>query len=158
MAATMATLPKALLKAQGEMPMLQRNAVNPHFKNRYISLDSLMEQILPVLNTNGIVLVQAPSNIDGEPALKTTLILAATGESLSETMPLCLGKNDPQGQGSAITYARRYSLMSILGLVADVDDDAQGVQTQTSRKPKRGADNNTTYGPGDFTSSGDSPF
>lgn len=84
--------------------------------------------MLPVLSSLGLVLVQSPSSLDGEPALTTRLIHVETGEELSDTMPLMLAKDDPQGQGSAITYARRYALMSTLGLVADEDNDAEGVK------------------------------
>lgn len=118
----------ALLEFQAEGIQLQKNAINPHFKNTYISLDALMGQVLPILNRLGIVLLQQPVSLGPDPALSTVLTLAATNESIESTMPLVLQKNDPQGQGSAITYARRYALMSILGLVADEDTDAQGVK------------------------------
>lgn len=121
----------ALLAVQKEGISLQKNAINPHFKNKYISLDSLMTQVLPVLNAHGIVLLQQPTTVNGEPGLTTSLTLAETGESVVDTMPLILAKDDPQGQGAAITYARRYSLLSILGLVADEDTDGEGV------KPRR---------------------
>lgn len=121
---------EALLAVQKEGISLQKNAINPHFKNKYISLDTLMGQVLPVLNENGIVLLQQPTVVSGEPGLTTSLTLAATGESVVDTMPLILGKDDPQGQGAAITYARRYSLMSILGLVADEDTDGEGVKSR----------------------------
>lgn len=133
---TPGTLWEALLAFQSEGIALQKNAINPHFKNKYISLDELMGQVLPVLNRLGLVLLQQPCSVGGEPSLSTSVTLAATGESIEATMPLILGKNDPQGQGAAITYARRYALMSILGLVADEDTDAQGVKPrEVVRKP-----------------------
>lgn len=107
---------------------LQKNAINPHFKNTYISLDALLEAVLPELKRVGVLLIQTPSAIGSDPALTTRLIHVASGEELVETMPLMLAKDDPQGQGSAITYARRYALMSTLGLVADEDTDAQDVK------------------------------
>lgn len=128
---------EALLTAQGAMPNLQKNSINPHFRNKYISLDSLMENVLPVLNDNELILTQFPSNVGGLPALKTMLIHAPSGESIEDTMMLVLAKDDPQAQGSAITYARRYALMSILGLVADEDDDAEAAV------PKRQTDSKT---------------
>lgn len=124
------TLWDALLEFQTEGIALQKNAINPHFKNKYISLDELLGQVLPVLNRLGIVLLQQPCSVGGDPALSTSITLAATGESIESTMPLVLQKNDPQGQGAAITYARRYALMSILGLVADEDVDGVGVKTR----------------------------
>lgn len=139
----------ALLAAQRDMPELQKNAINPHFRSKYISLDSLMEQVLPVLNRHGLVLLQWPTALDRrttkdgeiqlgtEPALRTKLLHAESGEAFEDVMPLILGKNDPQGQGSAITYARRYALMSILGLVADQDDDANAVAPKQSSGGRR---------------------
>jgi hypothetical protein len=124
-------LAAALLAVQKDAPSLQKNAINPHFRNRYISLDALMEQVLPVLNKHGIALVQAPSiTDDSTPTLRTTLLHAESGEAIEDSMPLYLPKEDPQGQGSAITYARRYSLMAMLGLVADEDDDANGASAR----------------------------
>lgn len=122
----------ALLKAQGDMPGLQKNSINPHFGNKYISLDSLMTQVLPILNKHGLVLVQAPSIAGTEPALTTTIIHATSQENIQSQMLLVLDKDSPQGQGSAITYARRYALMALLGLVADEDDDANAA---TGAKP-----------------------
>src|SRR3954462_8305932 len=104
----------ALLLVQKNIPTLQKDGVNPHFKNTYITLNTLLDSILPLLNENGIVLLQSPSVVDGQPALKTELLHVTTGQTIISEMLLVLGKQDPQGQGSAITYARRYSLMAIL--------------------------------------------
>lgn len=132
------SLYEGLLAVQRSAPALQRDSINPHFRNKYISLDSLMPQILPLLNENGLVLLQFPSYIDspgtGEiiPALTTTIAHAGSKEKVEATMPLILDKQNSQGQGSAITYARRYAVLAILGLVADQDDDGQ----QASEPPK----------------------
>lgn len=140
------TLGEALLAVQSEIPTLQKNAINPHFKNAYISLDELVEQVLPVLNKHGLVLIQEPTSIytaedTPMPGLKTTLLFAGTGEFRESTMPLMLAKDDPQGQGSAITYARRYALMGILSLVADVDDDAQSTRPAPTKASKPAGSN-----------------
>jgi len=76
----------------------------------------------PILAKHGLAVAQFPTTLDGEPAL-ITYLLHASGQVLSDTMKLCAAKNDPQGQGAAITYARRFAYMSVLGLVADADDD-----------------------------------
>jgi hypothetical protein len=116
----------ALLAVQAEAPQLQEDGVNPHFKNRYVPLDSLMKAITPVLTKHGLVWVTLPCRDgQGEPALAYRLIHAETGGEINGTMPLMLKASDPQGQGSAITYARRYSLMAVLGLVANKDDDGR---------------------------------
>lgn len=112
-----------LLKLQGEAIALQKDAINPHFKNTYITLNELMGKILPKLNELGLVLMQTPTTLGGTPAMTTTIADAESGEVISDTMALVLDRPTPQAQGSAITYARRYALMSMLGLVADEDDD-----------------------------------
>lgn len=131
------TLVEALFAVQSNAPKLQKDSINPHFKNKYISLEDLMGQILPLLADNKLLLIQSPTQGDqGEPTLTTTIIHVPTGDVLESTMALVLDRENPQGQGSAITYARRYSLMAILGLVADVDDDGNA-GSKPRRKSKR---------------------
>ncbi len=125
-------LSKALLMFQGEGVHLQLDAINPHYKNRYISLGSLMGDVMPVLNKCGLVLLQMPTEVGGEPALTTRIMEASSGEFVEATMPLSLAKVDPQSQGSAITYARRYALMAFLGLVADEDTDGNAPKSKRS--------------------------
>ena len=117
------TLTQSLLAFQAEGVKLQKNAINPHFKNRYIGLDSLMADVLPVLNKCGLVVLQMPCSVDGVPSLTTRIVHGASGEAVESTMPLMLTKQDPQSMGAALTYARRYALMAVLGLVADEDTD-----------------------------------
>ncbi len=117
---------------QAEAPALQKDKLNPAFKSKYLSLDALMEQVMPLLNKHGLIWLTAPNYIqvnggpetkNVEPNLSYRLIHATSGEETSGTVPLLLSKRDAQGLGSAITYARRYALMAVLGLVADEDDD-----------------------------------
>jgi hypothetical protein len=109
MATSTSTLYAALVAAQKDMPAIKADATNPHFRNQYVSLDHLLAQSLPVLNKHGIALVQLPSHNElGHPTL-TTLLLHESGEQIESSMPLFLPKNDPQGHGSALTYARRYA-------------------------------------------------
>lgn len=135
------TLAEALLAVQREAPTLQKNAINPHFRNKYVSLESLMEQILPILNAHDLVLLQTPTQInygdEGKLGLRTRVIHTPTGDELADVMPLELQKRDPQGQGSAITYGRRYALMALLGLVADEDDDGNAAKRPTDKNLER---------------------
>lgn len=119
----MSEIHKALLDLQKAAPKVQKDAINPHFGNRYVTLQTLLDKILPMLSDRGIVLLQEPHNIYNVASLRTTLFMPETGEQISSEMPLATPADNPQKQGSAITYARRYALMSILGLVADEDDD-----------------------------------
>jgi ERF superfamily. len=111
------------------MPGIQKDSVNPHYKNSYVSLEKLMEVVMPVLHENDCVLMQLPTTVGDLPALRTVILHVPSGDQVEDTMFLMLDKDNPQGQGSAITYARRYSLMSILGLVADEDDDGERAST-----------------------------
>ncbi len=131
----MSNLAAALLAFQANVPSLHADATNGHFNNKYLSLEGLMRAILPALNEQGLVLMQFPSSIAGLPALRTKLLHAASGESEEDKMPLVLAKNDPQAQGSGLTYARRYAAMAMLGLVADEDDDGNGA-TRSVREPQ----------------------
>lgn len=129
----------AFAAAQADMPDLQKNAINPHFGNRYISLESLMPQVLEVLNAHNFVLLQVPDVVPstGQPALRTELIWT-DGSSFGGVTPLVLDKQTPQAHGSAITYMKRYALMSILGLVADKDDDGESAMNREKVKNDRG--------------------
>lgn len=130
----MSGLGKALLVAQDNMPPLKFDATNPHFKSKFVSLPSLLETVRPVLNGAGLVLTQAPCVLpDGQPGLRTRIMHAETGEHIEDTMPLILSKQDAQAQGSAITYARRYALMAMLGLAGDEDDDGNHASAATPR-------------------------
>lgn len=149
-----AKLAGVLLDLQKNAPELQKNAINPHFKNKYVTLDELLGKVLPLLHERGIVLIQAPCETSvGEPGLRTSL-WSEGGCLIDDIMPLTLDKTSPQAQGSAITYARRYALMSILGLVADEDDD--GEKATTSRRVRTTKPKVSSAGtPEDAVSGGD---
>lgn len=124
-------LVEALVKFQGEVGSIQKKSVGVHGA-KYAQLADVMKEVLPALNKNGLAVTQWPTQIEGQPALRT-ILHHSSGESIEDTMPLILPKQDPQGQGSAITYARRYSLASILGLVIDEDDDGQKATDSVSK-------------------------
>ncbi len=117
-------LAAALVAAQAEMPAVEPNAVNPHFKSKFVSLDHLIAKTRPVLNAHGLSIVQSTTHIDGQPALETR-ILHSSGESFWSVMPLLLTKQDMQGLGAAITYARRYAWAAALGIASEEDDDGE---------------------------------
>jgi hypothetical protein len=118
-------LAKALFAIQGELEGVVKDSTNPHFKNKYASLEAVIETIKPVLQAHGLVFMQSPGAVDnGALSMTTTLIHADSGECMHSTMQLPLAKSDPQGAGSAITYACRYSLMALFG-IPPVDDDAE---------------------------------
>jgi hypothetical protein len=121
---------EALAKAQGQMKNASFDAVNPHFKSRYASLSSIIEASRQILSANNIAVVQGTSVADGK-VLVETMLIHSSGEFISETLAMTITKDTPQAVGSAITYARRYGLSSMICLSADEDDDAE------STKPDR---------------------
>ena len=120
---------KALLKTQDDLKVLKKSATNPFYKSNYVPLEEVIKTAQPVLSKHGLGISQFPDNIDGKPALTTVLFHADSGEERRATMALMMVKEDPQAQGSAITYARRYAYMSVLGLVGDADDDGNAATT-----------------------------
>ena len=127
-------LVKALVTFQGKMTAVKKDTTNPFYKSKYATLDTIWETIRKPLSENGLSIAQTMNLIESNSVLETTLY-HTSGEWISGTQLVNPVKNDPQGLGSAITYARRYSLSAILGLVSDDDDDAN-VATKPESKPK----------------------
>lgn len=113
-------LATALSSFQGEMEFVGYDANNPFFKSKYATLTALVTKSKEMLNKHGLSVSQL---LEGECGV-TTLLMHISGQWISSTVTLKPVKQDPQGLGSAITYARRYAYASILGLVSDNDDDA----------------------------------
>lgn len=115
----------ALAKAQGQIRGAVKDDVNPQYKMKYASLASVWDACRKPLTDNGLAVVQTTDiNPQGEVVLMTTL-LHSSGQFLGGAYPLRPIKDDPQGMGSALTYARRYTLASLVG-VAPEDDDGEG--------------------------------
>lgn len=125
-------LATALAKAQGEMKAAIFNRINPHFKNRYADLAAILEAVRGPLSKNGLSITQtiAPYNENG--LYLHTMLRHSSGQWVQSIYPLPVGGR-PQEFGSALTYARRYSLSSIVGIAAEDDDDANAAQ---NGKPK----------------------
>jgi hypothetical protein len=118
------TLAGALAKAQGELENPSFDSQNPHFKNKYASLAAVRDAVFPALAKQGLSIVQLIGHREGGITCDTVL-MHASGQWISETLYMPSSKQDAQGFGSAITYARRYSLMAICGVVGDEDDDGE---------------------------------
>jgi hypothetical protein len=120
----------AFLKAQSEMSNAKKGAVNPFFKSKYADLNSIREAVMPVLNANGISVLQPIVHIDGKNFVKT-MLLHESGEFMESLTEIIYNKqNDAQAQGSGISYARRYSLQSFVCVGADDDDGQKAVQNK----------------------------
>lgn len=125
---------KALVKAQKEFAPALKTNTNPHFRSKYVGLDGCIEAVIDALNKHGIMLMQKNHPNDNGVSVETVFI-HESGESISAgilTVPA--SKQDPQGYGSALTYARRYSLMAACG-IAPEDDDGNAAKAPETRVP-----------------------
>jgi hypothetical protein len=125
----------ALMEFQGMTDGVFRGSNNPHFRSKYANLETVIDTARPALQKAGIAFTQTAGMItDGNMEMTTMLIHAQTGQWIKSTMQIPLGKRDPQGAGSAQTYAQRYSLMAILGL-PPTDDDAEAAIDRDHTRP-----------------------
>lgn len=127
-------LATALSAAQAEFSAVPKESANPFFKSKYADLATVVQVATPVLTKHGLSISQHISNDDGLDTM-TTYLLHTSGEYIAHSMRLHLTKDDAQGQGSAVTYARRYSYMATLGLVADNDDDGNAASAPAKGNP-----------------------
>lgn len=118
----MKELATALAKAQAEIKTALKDSKNPHFKSSYADLTSVWDACRQALTANGLSVIQKTDFSEGEVWLET-ILLHASGEQIAGRYPLRPQQQTPQGFGSALTYARRYSLAAMVGVVADEDDD-----------------------------------
>jgi hypothetical protein len=138
-----ANIAGALVDALSEMTGAAKDSKNPHFKNSYASLESVIDAARPVLAAHGLAFMQGLGEYVNGAMTVSTRIIHKSGEWIESDFQMPVAKADPQGTASASTYARRYALMSILGLPA-VDDDGEAAmprnQPQTGIKtPSPGA-------------------
>ena len=134
----------SLVKFNSEVSKIAKDAKNPFFKSNYVTLDKLIEATRPILQENGLVVMQSPlSKEDGSIGIQT-LLIHESGEFI-ESEPIFMKPakaNDPQQAGSIISYMRRYSYQAILNLNTGEDDDAN---KSTSEEDKKSKLNNKSY-------------
>lgn len=146
----------ALLAAQRDFKPVAKSAVNPHFKSHYASLDSVLAMAVPVLNKHGITVLQTQSD-NG----LCSVLLHDSGQWIhGGTLTYHLDKDNMQGLGSAVTYARRYSLGALLGIATEDDDDGNAASTTTPQQARQPRQTRTQppaqqEEPGDTQASGD---
>lgn len=131
----------ALVAAQAEFPAIAKDADNPFFKSKYADLESVIEVAQPILAKHGLAVSQHPIILDNGSDGLTTVLLHQSGQFLKSVMALKAVTSDPQAQGSAISYARRYALQSVLGLRTSEDDDgnaaSRGDGPQVAKKASK---------------------
>jgi hypothetical protein len=125
------TLVTALARAQGQMRNVAFDRQNPHFKSKYASLAAILDMIRQPLSDNGLALTQTLEPFPEGLRLVTTL--RGYGETIESAHPLPSNVKS-QEFGSALTYARRYSLTAMLNVSADDDDDANIAQSAKSNE------------------------
>ena len=131
-------LATALAKAQAEMPVAPLDATNPFLKNKYASLGAVIQASRPILAKHKLSLVQFPIN-DATSIGVESVLAHESGEFITERILVPLteekGKSKVQSAGSTLTYLRRYSWASILGMYADEDTDGSSPVQAFTHKP-----------------------
>ena len=118
-----------LSEVKKEIGAISKDSTNPFFKSKYFDINSLLKHVEPLLQKNGLLLLQPI--IKGE--VFSEILDVESGESVTSSIPLPQ-MDDPQKLGSAITYYRRYTLQSLLGLQAEDDDANSASQATKSQK------------------------
>ncbi|HXU24387.1 MAG TPA: ERF family protein [Tepidiformaceae bacterium] len=136
---SIAKLATAVTKAVAELKNPSKDSINPYYNSKYADLATVRDAVLPVLARHDLAVLQLPCELDSAAAL-TTLLTHTSGEWVETTIKLRPVRNDPQGVGSALTYARRYALQSIAGVAAEDDDDGNAAGR---REREKGAEANS---------------
>ena len=134
-------LAKAMLKVQKQLRPAIKDNYNNFTQSKYATLNSVMEACSEALIDAGIWVTQYPVPVEGDGkllGLVTKLVHAESGEWQESLLVMPLSKNDPQGYGSALTYARRYGLSSMVGLVTEDDDANLACKGDISEHPNQG--------------------
>ena len=133
---TVKELIHALLQAQREIKHATKDAKNPHFKNDYATLESVLDEAKPILNKYDVFLSQVNGKDEYGHFIETRL-MHVSGQIHSSKIYLIIDKANMQGLGSAETYGRRYDLAAILGITQKDDDGNFASSNETSwNKPK----------------------
>lgn len=129
----------ALHKARSMFVKVKKDRQNTHLKNKYATLDSVLDAITPALTDNDLMIMQDMVENDVNNKIKVeTTVIHVSGQWVKFYAELPIVKNDPQGVGSAFTYARRYALAAAFGL-SQADDDAQ-IAVKSAQDWKRDID------------------
>ncbi len=128
----MSNIAAAFVKAQRGFAPALKDKTNPHFKSKYVDLASCVDAVIDSLHANGIALIQKTLR-DERGVTVETILLHESGEQIEGgKLFVPAAKNDPQGYGSALTYARRYSLMATCG-IAPEDDDGNAASARSDK-------------------------
>jgi hypothetical protein len=112
----------AFVRAQKSFGAALKTSANPHYKSRYADLAACVEAVIEGLNSNGLALMQITHPSESGVAVETVLLHESGGKITGGILHVPASKQDAQGYGSALTYARRYSLMATCGIAPEDDD------------------------------------
>lgn len=139
-------LAMALSKAQAKMGHAKKETENPFFKSKYADLASVIEVAREPLGLNSLCYVQYVQKDEKSGIGLVTKLMHSSGQWIDSFLPLVLTKNDMQGLGSAISYARRYGLSSMLG-IAQEDDDGNHASQRGKVFPSQPEPHDGVYDP-----------
>jgi hypothetical protein len=125
-------LSAAIVKAQLALVPAAKDHVNPFFKSKYADLPTVWEASGP-FRENGIAITQSPMDAPDEYIVLDTQFSHISGQWMRSRLKIRVAKNDPQGYGSALTYARRYALGCMTGIVTEEDDDGNAASHQPAK-------------------------
>lgn len=118
-----------MAKAQGAIAHASKDSENPFHKSKYADLANVWEACRKQLSENGLSVVQLPDGLEDNCLILDTTLMHSSGQWISSRIKMPMAKQDPQGYGSTLTYARRYALAAIVGVYQD-DDDAEAGKKQ----------------------------
>jgi len=127
---------KAFVEAQKEFAPALKTSTNPHFRSKYVDLSGCVEAVLDALNNHGFALIQKTHDCDNGVKVET-IFMYESGEQISGgVISVPADKQNAQGYGSALTYARRYSLMAACGIAPEDDDGNAATKAPTVKPPE----------------------
>lgn len=143
----MKNLLKALAKFNTLCGPIVKDASNPFFKSKYATLDAIQEHIRKPLAEAGLVVSQPTKCLEGQAMVVSTLFHVESGESIYSEFPVVVGKHTAQDYGSAVTYAKRYSLTGLLNITVQDEDDDGNKATASVSSVASVASKTTSNGP-----------
>jgi hypothetical protein len=143
----MKNLLKALAKFNTLCGPIVKDASNPFFKSKYATLDAIQEHIRKPLAEAGLVVSQPTKCLEGQAMVVSTLFHVESGESIYSEFPVVVGKHTAQDYGSAVTYAKRYSLTGLLNITVQDEDDDGNKATASVSSVATVASKTTSNGP-----------
>jgi hypothetical protein len=130
---SIAALAAALSKAQSAITGALKDSANPFFKSKYADLAACWDACRQQLAANNLAVIQT-TEVTGAGTVLVTTLAHSSGEWMRGYLPVLTKDAGPQGQGSGLTYARRYALAAMVGL-AQIDDDGEAAQARGKKEP-----------------------